>query len=95
MNRTDVVKSIANKEGVAAPQVQRILKSFFDVIALNLSVGEQVSLRDFGKFEPRDRKAVVRKNPSTGAEHHVPAKVSVGFVASPILKSRLNKHSEE
>lgn len=90
MNRTDVVKSIANKEGIASSQVQRILNSFFDVVALNLSLGEDVSLRDFGKFEPRDRKPVIRKNPRTGIEHSVPAKVSIGFIPSPNLKARLN-----
>lgn len=90
MNRTDVVKSIANKEGLAAGQVQRVLESFFDVVALNLSLGEEVSLRDFGKFEPRDRKPVVRRNPRTGIEIPVPAKTTVGFIASPNFKARLN-----
>jgi nucleoid DNA-binding protein len=92
VNRTDVVKSIANKEKMNSEDVQRILTSFFDLVALNLSVGEDVKLRDFGKFLTRARKPVVRRNPLTGVDHQVPAKASVGFVPSPQLKARANPH---
>lgn len=90
MNRTDVVKAVANRERVSAAEVERILTSFLEVVGLSLACGEEVNLRGFGKFEPRHRNAVNRRNPRTGIEHAVPEKLSVGFVPSPNLKNRLN-----
>lgn len=49
-----------------------------------------MSIRNFGKFEPRLKGAVTRKNPKTGASVEVPEKFSVGFIAAPALKARLN-----
>lgn len=90
MNRTDVVKAVANREHVSAAEAERILNAALDIIGLSLACGEEVNIRGFGKFEPRHRNAVVRRNPRTGVEHKVPEKRSVGFVPSPNLKDRLN-----
>jgi nucleoid DNA-binding protein len=72
---------------VAEPVLDRIL----NVIAASLVVGESVSIRNFGKFEPRTHSAVTRKNPRTGEEIHVPVKQSVAFIPAPALKDRLNR----
>ena len=91
MNRSDIVRAVARREKIPIGTVDRIIDGFLDVVGLSLSCGEEVNLRTFGKFEPRQRAAVVRKNPKTGIEHEVPEKTSVGFIPSPVLKDRLNK----
>lgn len=90
MNRGDVVKKISGEEGIAATLVDRVLGSFFDTVTSGLAGGDDVTIRGFGKFEPRQRRAVVRRNPRTGVEISVPAKTSVGFKPSTNLKTRLN-----
>ncbi len=40
------------------------------------------------------KNATIRRNPKTGDPVSVPAKVSFGFVASPILKKRINANYE-
>lgn len=90
MNRGDVVKAISDNIDQPATVVDEVLGSFFDVIAHGLADGSAVTIRRFGKFEPRRRRAVTRKNPKTGIEIKVPEKVSVGFVPSGNLKDRLN-----
>lgn len=94
MNRTDVVRAVANQERVPAALVQKVLSGFLDIVALSLSAGEEVALRDFGKFEPRPRRAVTRRNPKTGTAVDVPEKTSVGFKPSPTLKARLNRDDD-
>jgi DNA-binding protein HU-beta len=91
MNRTDIVRAVANKSGLPMTVVAKVTDDLLDVIGLCLAAGEEVNLRQFGKFEPRDRKAVVRKNPRTGEDIQVPAKTGVGFIPSPVLKQRLNR----
>ena len=90
MNKTDLVDELAlmgtpRKE--AATAVDRVLNA----ISRSLACGERVTIRDFGKFEPRTRRPVVRKNPQTGVPIHIPERVSIGFVAAPALKKRINR----
>lgn len=91
LNRSDIIRAIANAEELPTAVVDRVFSAALDIIGLSLSCGEDVNLRGFGKFEPRLRRPVTRKNPRTGIEHHVPEKTGVGFVPSPNLKARLNQ----
>lgn len=61
-----------------------------DVIGLALSCGETVSIRNFGRFEPRLKGASTGVNPKTGARVEIPEKFAVSFIAAPALKARLN-----
>lgn len=90
MNRGDVVRHIADREEMPASVVDQVLASFFDTVGESLAAGHDITIRRFGKFEPRLRRAVVRKNPKTGEPISVPEKTSVGFVPSHNLKARLN-----
>lgn len=90
MNRGDLVKAIADQDGLPSAVVDQVLGSLLDTIALSLAAGDEVTIRRFGKFEPRRRRAVTRLNPKTGIPVNVPEKMSVGFVPSMNLKQRLN-----
>lgn len=73
-------------------QAEKTLERVLDVIGTSLACGEPVSIRNFGKFEPRTRSAVTRRNPVSGEEMKVPSRIGVGFVPSPSLKERINVH---
>lgn len=85
------MKVVAGKTDMPVAQVDVMLTSVLEAITEGLSSGEQVNIRRFGKFEPRHRNPVVRKNPRTGEEIPVPAKTSVGFIPSVNLKAVLNQ----
>jgi len=72
-------------------EVSMVLDNFFELAAECLEADDSVNIRRFGKLEPRHRKAMVKPNPMSGADMHVPARVGVAFVPSDILKDRLNK----
>lgn len=91
MNRGEIVKAVADTQDIPATLVDEVLGAFFDHVAVTLASGDNVSIRRFGKFEPRKRRAVTRLNPKTKIPIDVPAKVSVGFVPSSNLKQRLNE----
>lgn len=90
MNKSDIVKGLANRVSVPIPQAEKLVNEVLDLIGLSLACGEDVMLSGFGKFEVRQRRAVVRRNPKTGEEVKVPPKVSLGFKPSPNLKDRMN-----
>lgn len=90
MNKSDLLRAVASKEGCSIKEVERVIDSFLDVISLSLALEEDVSIRNFGKFEVRHRAEVTRMNPRTGEPIAVPAKRGLGFKASPQLKDRVN-----
>ena len=53
MNRTDLVRAISNKDDLDEQIVGRVLDSFLEVVKMSLSIGEEVSLRGFGRFETK------------------------------------------
>lgn len=91
MNRGQLIRQVAENTGVPAAKIDLALTELLDEIAYTLRNGEEVNIRRFGKFEPRKRNAVTRRNPKTGEPIDVPAKISVGFVPSMNLKAELNR----
>jgi DNA-binding protein HU-beta len=91
VNKTDIVKAVANETGKSEASIERVLDSLVNVIVVSVSAGESVTLRGFGKFEARQRRPLVRKNPRTGEQHNIPERRSVAFVPAKYLRQRLNK----
>lgn len=90
MNKSDLLRAVAAKTGLGAKDTEAVVDAFLDVVALSLTLDEDVSVRNFGKFEVRHHNAVIRRNPKTGERIDVPAKRAVGFKPSPRLKGRVN-----
>jgi nucleoid DNA-binding protein len=90
MVKSEMIKGLARKTGMTQAEVEKVLEAFFDVVGLSLACGEDVKLSGFGKFEVRHRQAMKRANPKSGEMIEVPAKRSLGFKPSPIMKARLN-----
>ncbi len=91
MNRGELIRQVAENTGVPAAKIDLALTELLDEISYTLRNGEEVNIRRFGKFEPRKKNAVVRRNPKTGEKINVPAKISVGFVPSLNLKAEVNR----
>lgn len=89
MNRSDIIAALA---AAGHPNPEAAVACVLDTITASLARGESVSIRNFGKFEPRARTAVTRYNPKTGVPIDVPTKVSVGFMPAPALKTWINRH---
>jgi integration host factor subunit beta len=90
MNRSDLIRAIAENENLSMGEVERTLDAIIQMIEISLACGESVLIRNFGKFECRTKRAVVRTNPKTGEKIKVPEKQAVIFHASPALKKRIN-----
>lgn len=92
MNRSDLIRAAAEAENLPMGQVERILDSIMETIGVSLACGEAVMIRNFGKFEPRQKRATERKNPKTGDIISVPPKKAILFHAAPALKERINRN---
>ncbi len=74
--------------------VELIVNVIFDEIVGALAQGKRVELRGFGAFSVKERPARTGRNPRTGEQVHVEAKVVPFFKTGKELRLRMNKHSE-
>ena len=70
--------------------VERIVSSLFEEIAVALSNGDRVELRGFGAFSVKKREARMGRNPRTGESVPVPEKHVPFFKTGKELRLRLN-----
>lgn len=91
MNRSEVITLTAERADEDPRDIERILDVLFDLCGEVLERGESVNIRRFGKLEPRLRRATTKPNPSSGAVMEIPERLGVAFLASDILRDRLNR----
>jgi nucleoid DNA-binding protein len=90
VNKSDLVRMAAKRTSVTVPVADDVISAFLDLLALTLSTEEEVSIRGFGKFEPRIRPPVTLKRPTDGTPIPVEARRTAVFLPAVSLKERLN-----
>ena len=90
VTRKDLVKEIAPEVGLPKGVVDQVIRHLESAIIQELSVGGDVVLGEVGKFSVAHREARVARNPLTGKEVEVPAKLVVKFKPSKKLREEVN-----
>jgi len=81
MNKSELVKAIAEKAGISQVASKAALEATLESIAGTLKKGESVQLIGFGTFSVSERSARQGKNPRTGEVLQIPAKKVAKFKA--------------
>jgi DNA-binding protein HU-beta len=90
MNRAELAKAVSNQSGLPVTTVDRVIAGLIEVITLTIKTGEDVGIRGFGRFTPRRKAAGTKVNPATGERRQIPARETVVFYPSSVVKTRLN-----
>jgi nucleoid DNA-binding protein len=89
MTKADLVEAIANETGVSKAHTGLIVDSLLDAVSRALSEGKHLEIRGFGTFKVRERRARRARNPRSGSEVMVPAKLVPVFKPSKELKAQV------
>lgn len=89
MNKSELVKAIAEKTGTTVAVAGRAVDALFETIQEQLALGNRIELFGFGSFEMRVSKARNGRNPSTGLAIAIPSKKAAKFKASVRLNRAL------
>jgi integration host factor subunit beta len=81
--RVDLVDAVVALVEVPRDTAETVIEVILDSIIDALRTGQAVSIRSFGVFGVRSRKARIGRNPKTGARIEVPAKLVAFFKACP------------
>ncbi len=90
MNKSELIKALADKKNLSMEDAALIVNTFFDSIKDALKEGRRVEIRGFGSFKIKEYKGYVGRNPSTGEEVNVRPKKLPFFRVGKELKEYLN-----
>ncbi|NHN93556.1 HU family DNA-binding protein [Acetobacter sicerae] len=89
MNTSELIAAIAERADLSKADAKKALEATFDVITTTVKTGDAVAIKDFGKFDLRERAARKGRNPQTGEAIDIAASRSLGFTAAKALKDAL------
>lgn len=81
MTKAEMVDKIAKGAELTKAQAEKAAEIFMDSIVEAIKVGEKVTFVGFGTFMANERAERIGRNPQTGAEVKIPAKVAIKFKA--------------
>ena len=81
MNKTELVKKIAEKAEISQAQAKSVLEATVESVKEALQGGDSVQLIGFGTFSVSERAARTGKNPRTGEKIQIAAKKIAKFKA--------------
>ena len=90
MNRTDLIKAIAEKIGLTQLCVGFVLEVITKETTAALARGESVEIHGLAKFKVEHKEARAGRNPATGAAIQIPAKNVVKVTAAKALNDAVN-----
>ncbi len=90
MNKSQLIKNVAEKSNLSQKQVAETWALFEEAILAGLQAGEKIQLSGFGTFEVRERAERKGRNPKTGEVVTVPACKYLAFSSAKAVKESLN-----
>ena len=66
MNKSELIKTLAEKNGLHVDEAAMVVNTFFDSIKQSLVDAERVEIRGFGSFKVKDYGGYTGRNPKTG-----------------------------
>jgi len=94
MQKNQLIKLAAKRSGLSQDVTGKAVNAFLEMVSLGIAAGQPVSLYGFGEFTQKNLPAMASSMNGTLAAKPVPARVSVGFRPSDLLKKRMNKGNQ-
>jgi len=89
ITKKELAEQVSAKVG-SVPKLYSIIGAVFECVAENLAKGNEVLIRDFGRFKVIERQERKGTNPRTGEEIVIQAHKSPIFKASKTFKDAVN-----
>jgi nucleoid DNA-binding protein len=91
MTKKDMAKAIAAEMSLKQTQALALVQRVFDGIVEALVQEGRIELRNFGVFEVRKRRPRRARNPRTGEQVDVPARLVVTFKPGRAMEERIGR----
>ncbi|HJA08048.1 MAG TPA: integration host factor subunit beta [Candidatus Mailhella merdigallinarum] len=91
MNKSELIKTLAEQSDISMDEATLVVNTFFDCMKEALLQGDRVEIRGFGSFKIKEYGAYAGRNPRTGEKVEVQPKRLPFFRAGKELKEFLNE----
>ena len=91
MNKSELIETLAEKNGISYKKAEEIINTVFDAMSDALLNGERIEIRGFGSFVIKEYKSYTGRNPKTGDTIAVKPKKLPFFKVGKELKEDINK----
>jgi DNA-binding protein HU-beta len=90
MTKEQLIEETAVASAVTKTIASRVVNQMLVVMEQTLKDGEEINIKNFGKFTVEDSKATTGRNPKTGEKIKIPARKRIKFTAGEPLKRLVN-----
>jgi integration host factor subunit alpha len=90
LTKARIADAVAESIGFDRTQSIQLIDRLLDIIKDRLIAGEDLLISGFGKFEVRDKKARLGRNPATGEPMTLPDHRVIVFRCSTKMRERIN-----
>jgi integration host factor subunit alpha len=91
LTRADLTDALHEHVGLARHDSAHLVERTLALIAEAMERGQTVKLSGFGVFQVREKSERIGRNPKTGAPATIAPRRVIGFRASQVLKSRIER----
>lgn len=89
--KSDLIKQLAQTEGISIKDSRSIINSFIELIKANLKEGKEITIQRFCHLAPMQMKARQGHNPQTGKPIKIPARTVVTMHLSSEVRNMLRE----
>lgn len=82
MNKSELIKSVAEQTSVTQEMVKKVINATFEIIEKATMEEGRVAIAEFGVFKKHESAARTGRNPQTGKSIDIPAKTTMKFKPS-------------
>ena len=91
MNKSQLIKTLADRQNISLDEASVIVNAFFDSIKDSLRRGDRVEIRGFGSFKIKEYEGYQGRNPSTGQMVQVKPKRLPFFKSTKEKRERVDR----
>ena len=96
MTKSDLIERVASRmPHISKKDAETVVNAIFDGMTAALRRGNRIEIRGFGSFQVKRRKAREGRNPKTGGDVRIPAKLVPYFRVGKKLKERIEARRRE
>jgi DNA-binding protein HU-beta len=95
MNKKALISAVAEQTGLSKKDVESAFGAIFQKIKNVLAEGHKISIKGFGTFSIKERKAKTGRHPKTGQTLQIPAREVPVFKAGSQLKDVIAQTKEK
>lgn len=87
MTKMEIAQEIINQTGAPKKVVDKAIEEILSLVKDSLAEGKTVTIKKFGKFDVREKRARMGRNPRTGEPAEITARRVVRFKSGKFIRN--------